>query len=118
MRYLSKIIEKDWQLQKMIFIGGPRQVGKTTYALSLLHQDANESTPGYYNWDNLIHRQRILNYEINSVSDVILFDEIHKYPDWRNFLKGFFDTNKKIDESFFFFHCLFSPLSFLTCVAT
>jgi predicted AAA+ superfamily ATPase len=25
----------------------------------------------------------------------IIFDEIHKYPHWKNFLKGFFDTHEK-----------------------
>ena len=33
--------------RKMVFIGGPRQVGKTTLALSLLGKGADETHPAY-----------------------------------------------------------------------
>ena len=36
----------------MVFVGGPRQVGKTTVALSLLGSAADESSPAYLNWDH------------------------------------------------------------------
>lgn len=82
---------------KMAFLVGPRQVGKTTTSLSLLTGQI------YLNWDNQEHRKIILkgpaaiiNYagidSIEKEKKYIIFDEIHKYPKWKNFLKGFFDT--------------------------
>ena len=47
-RYSAKEIHKDLQ-KKMVFIGGPRQVGKTTLALDILQGDENH--PAYLNWD-------------------------------------------------------------------
>jgi hypothetical protein len=35
----------------MAFVGGPRQVGKTTFALSLLGEGHDESSPAYLSWD-------------------------------------------------------------------
>jgi predicted AAA+ superfamily ATPase len=29
---------------------------------------------------------------LSSAAQTILFDELHKYPRWKQFLKGFFDT--------------------------
>ena len=46
-RYIQSAIIDD--LQKMVFVGGPRQVGKTTVALSILQSD--EQHPAYFNWD-------------------------------------------------------------------
>ena len=44
----------------MVFVGGPRQVGKTTVALSLLGSAADESSPAYLNWDYPLDREAIL----------------------------------------------------------
>ncbi|MBI4229698.1 MAG: ATP-binding protein [Planctomycetes bacterium] len=79
----------------MIFVTGPRQVGKTTTCRN--HADS------YANWDNLDDRERILGgpaklverLHLNRLSQrtpTALFDELHKYPRWKQFLKGFFDT--------------------------
>ena len=51
-RYLSLQVKKDLR-RKMVFVGGPRQVGKTTLARSLLKSDA-----GYLSWDVPEHRER------------------------------------------------------------
>ncbi len=45
-RYLFSQLKKDLK-KKMILLAGPRQVGKTTFARSLL---TRRST--YFNWDN------------------------------------------------------------------
>lgn len=83
-RYLATQILKDLD-KKMVFVGGPRQVGKTTLAKDLL------PTPeGYLNWDVAEHRERILNKEF-PLSPLWVFDEIHKYRNWRNYLKGIYD---------------------------
>lgn len=86
-RYLSDQIKKDLE-SKMVFLGGPRQVGKTTLALNLFSEDC------YLNWDYPEDREKILNLELPATSTLI-FDEIHKYKKWRNYLKGLYDKNKK-----------------------
>jgi len=87
-RYLAEQIVKDLKA-KMVFLGGPRQVGKTTLAKQIL-PDKN----GYLNWDIAEHREKILKREL-PVSKTIVFDEIHKYRSWRNYLKGIYDKSGK-----------------------
>lgn len=84
-RYLLPYIEKDLK-KKMVFLGGPRQVGKTTLALNLL-----KTPKAYYNWDVADHRKDILE-RIFYKNSLLVFDEIHKYRSWRNYLKGLYDN--------------------------
>jgi predicted AAA+ superfamily ATPase len=84
-RYLSRQVRRDLQ-RKMVFVGGARQVGKTTLARSMLKSDA-----GYLSWDIPEHRERILKRELPT-SSIWAFDEIHKYRGWRNYLKGIYDA--------------------------
>lgn len=88
-RYLSSQIGRDLR-RKMVFLGGPRQVGKTTLARALL----GRATRGYLSWDVDEHRERILRRELPPVKFLVL-DEIHKYRRWRNFLKGLFDAGPR-----------------------
>lgn len=83
-RYLRPQVERDLP-RKMVFVAGPRQVGKTTMARGLPNADG-----GYLNWDVAEHRERILKREL-PVNPIWVFDEIHKYRSWRNYLKGIFD---------------------------
>src|SRR5512137_1164811 len=83
-RYLKTQIEKDLSA-KMVFVAGPRQVGKTTLARSL-----PKAGRGYLNWDIFEHREQILRRELPP-SGLWIFDEIHKYRGWRNLLKGLYD---------------------------
>lgn len=84
-RYLKSQIKKDLT-RKMVFVGGPRQVGKTTLAKSFL-----TNNKGYLNWDIPEDRERILKKEFYP-TNLWIFDEIHKYRSWRNFLKGVYDN--------------------------
>jgi hypothetical protein len=70
----------------MVFVAGPRQVGKTTMARRLPDAEA-----GYLNWDVAEHREHILKREL-PVAPIWIFDEIHKYRSWRNYLKGVYDS--------------------------
>ena len=81
--------------RQMAFVSGPRQVGKTTTCR--LFADA------YVNWDDANHRDRVLAGPQHVAGDLgldrlaakkplVLFDELHKFPRWKQFLKGFFDT--------------------------
>ncbi|MGI9549077.1 MAG: ATP-binding protein [Bdellovibrionales bacterium] len=91
-RYLQSCIQKDLN-KKMVFVYGPRQVGKTTLSLSFLKK-GSEKHPAYFNWDYLKDRQRFLKLELPAHQKILIFDEIHKYKHWRNHLKGIYDKNK------------------------
>ena len=80
--------------KKMVFMGGPRQVGKTTLALSLLGADANEKHPAYLNWDHPLVPSRVRKMELPKNETLLIFDEIHKYARWRNLIKGIYDTER------------------------
>ena len=77
----------------MVFIGGPRQVGKTTFALSFLSEPTGKH-PAYLNWDNIATRSSLLKGELPAKEEYIVLDEIHKFARWRNLVKGFYDTDK------------------------
>ena len=85
-RYLRATVAADLS-RKMVFIGGPRQVGKTLLARSLLPRPDCE-----LNYDIAAHRQAILKHQLPA-GDFWFFDEIHKFRGWRNFLKGLFDEH-------------------------
>jgi len=56
-RYLGSTIE-DCLQRKMVFVGGPRQVGKTTLCLNFL-SPSSVSNPAYLNWDDLTDRSTL-----------------------------------------------------------
>jgi predicted AAA+ superfamily ATPase len=87
-RYLTRQVKQDLA-RKMVFVAGPRQVGKTTLSRAL-----PGGVSGYLNWDDPAHRERILKRELPP-SGLWVFDEIHKYRKWRNYLKGLYDTKPK-----------------------
>jgi predicted AAA+ superfamily ATPase len=91
-RYLYTYILKDLK-KKMVFLGGPRQVGKTTLSQELI-PEYHDGHLAYLNWDSDIDRVRIKNREWPKDSKLIVLDEIHKYKGWRNLVKGFYDTLK------------------------
>jgi hypothetical protein len=87
-RTISAQVEKDLK-KKMVFIGGARQVGKTTMAKSVLTDEGV-----YMNWDIAEHRESIMKNEIPE-AQMIIFDELHKNIQWRQYLKGIFDLYGK-----------------------
>ncbi|MCD4674999.1 MAG: ATP-binding protein [Desulfobacula sp.] len=91
MRYLYENILNDLK-RKMVFIGGPRQVGKTTLAKTIL--DQAYSSGRYFNWDYTEDRQDLLAERWQSDNGLIIFDELHKYRNWKNWIKGVYDTNE------------------------
>lgn len=94
-RYLSEWIEEDLA-HRMVFIGGPRQVGKTTVALALLGDARREQAPAYLNWDLLADRDDILAGRLPTNEPRIVLDEIHKFADWRGLVKGIYDKNRSV----------------------
>lgn len=91
-RYLTENILEDLT-GKMVFIGGARQVGKTTLAKKIISK--NFSYSGYYNWDYPPDRKKIMNFEFPGENGLLIFDEIHKYKKWKTTIKGLFDTHKE-----------------------
>ncbi|MFM8358771.1 MAG: AAA family ATPase, partial [Verrucomicrobiota bacterium] len=87
-RSLASQIQRDLQ-RKMVFVGGPRQVGKTTLARTLVGDPV-----GYLNWDVPYDRERILRGEL-PLAPLLALDEIHKYRDWRSFVKGLYDGRRE-----------------------
>ena len=83
-RYLTEQIRSDLE-RKMVFVSGPRQVGKTTLAREILPDPA-----GYLNWDVPEHRDAILRGRLPA-TEVLVFDELHKFHGWRGWLKGLYD---------------------------
>ncbi len=91
------------KLRQMVFLMGPRQVGKTTVSLETA---AEWPTHFYFNWDNpaekllfieapnALAKQAGLDELLEEVP-ILVFDEIHKFGKWKNFLKGFFDKYEK-----------------------
>jgi predicted AAA+ superfamily ATPase len=74
---------------KIVFITGPRQVGKTWLALDIAKEFKN---PLYLNYDRLEDRNIIRSENWLSRTDLLIFDEIHKMSGWKQFVKGIFDT--------------------------
>lgn len=81
----------------MAFIAGPRQIGKTTAVQRFL---ADQGQPRlYYNWDAPTVKRRFAANRVFFIEDLpaerphpwVAFDEIHKYPQWKNLLKGYYD---------------------------
>jgi predicted AAA+ superfamily ATPase len=91
---------KIWQElasdKSMIFLVGPRQAGKTTLARIISGSFANNL---YFNWDIAEHRTNFMQNPLfftaverqDASIPLIILDEIHKYRDWKNYLKGVYD---------------------------
>ena len=85
--------------RQMVFLAGPRQVGKTTISKATTQLTDHFV---YLNWDFIEDQTLILQgpqalinqYELtvsHPKKTILVLDEIHKYKQWRNFLKGFYD---------------------------
>lgn len=92
--YQTMVEEHLRAYRQMVFLSGPRQVGKTTICESI--------ATTYLSWDDEDVRRAVQSgqrtladrYALDSVSDgekIVVCDEIHKYSRWKQFLKGFFD---------------------------
>jgi predicted AAA+ superfamily ATPase len=70
----------------MVLLAGPRQVGKSTLARDLL-----DSAGVYLNWDIRKDQPLIRQQAWPKSASLVVLDEIHKAPHWKNLLKGVAD---------------------------
>jgi predicted AAA+ superfamily ATPase len=94
--YEAALKEHFAENRQMAFLTGPRQVGKTTTCRAVARGGP------YLNWDSQDDRALVLRgpravadalrlHELRAQPPTVVFDELHKYPKWRGFLKGFYD---------------------------
>lgn len=87
-RFQKQAILSDLQ-KKMVLLAGPRQAGKTTLAKTIAHEFASSV---YLTYDRSEDRKIILDEAWLPSVELIILDEIHKMPKWKNYLKGVYDT--------------------------
>ena len=75
--------------KKIVFIIGPRQVGKTWLAKDIAK---NFNKPVYLNYDSIQDKKIIHSESWLNSTDLLILDELHKMKRWKNHLKGIFDT--------------------------
>ncbi|MFH1772282.1 MAG: ATP-binding protein [Candidatus Omnitrophota bacterium] len=90
--------------KQMIFLTGPRQSGKTTLSKEIIKNYPNNI---YFNWDIIPNKKMLIDNptffeqlnRVDSSRPLIVLDEIHKYVNWKNYLKSIYDQFK--DEYLF-----------------
>ncbi len=97
-RAIYQSLWKDLSAEKsMIFLSGPRQVGKTTFMREIIAKGYPHTT--YFNWDIVDNKKTLLQdpYFFQAVDTegpgrpLVILDEIHKYRHWKSYLKGAYD---------------------------
>ena len=86
-RYLDDLVATDLQ-RKMVLLTGPRQVGKTTLCRQMMERFPSSQ---YLNWDVAADRAILQRQTWGARTRFLALDEIHKMPDWKNWLKGVVD---------------------------
>ena len=87
-RYISDKICDDLK-KEMVFVTGPRQVGKTFLAKDISSKFSN---PVYLNYDDQTDASIIRKASWSRNAGIIVLDEIHKMKEWKQHLKGIYDT--------------------------
>lgn len=87
-RSIETHIKKDLS-KKIILLSGPRQVGKTTLSKMM------SNNYDYFNYDSAQDRLAVLEKSWDRKKELIIFDELHKMNNWKGWLKGVYDTEKR-----------------------
>lgn len=75
--------------KKIALLVGPRQAGKTWLAKDVSKSFSNSL---YLNYDDTKDREKIHKQSWLESTDLLIFDELHKMPNWKTYLKGIYDT--------------------------
>jgi len=78
--------------KKMVFLVGPRQVGKTWLARDIAKHFTHSL---YLNFDQVKNRSIIRERAWLENVELLILDELHKMPDWKNYLQSVYDTKPK-----------------------
>lgn len=84
-RSITNSLKEDLN-NKIVLLSGPRQVGKTTLSKKL------GLTYEYLNYDDSELRKILMNRSWRRDVDLVIFDELHKKPKWKSWIKGIYDT--------------------------
>jgi len=90
-RSLEPVIRQDLA-DKMVFLAGPRQVGKTTLARRVLD---GWDGGAYLSWDSREDRREIKAARWPGGNALVVLDELHKWRGWKGWLKGEFDRHRE-----------------------
>lgn len=85
--------QRDWKQSPMLFVTGPRQVGKT--------HEVKKLSKAYFNWDTHEVKKAYLKdpYFFRTGANWIIFDEIHKRKkDWKKILKSCYDSPDRTEN--------------------
>lgn len=75
--------------KKMVILVGPRQAGKTWMAKRIAQEFSNSL---YLNYDQVLDQKIMLEQSWLPSTELLILDELHKMPLWKNYLKGVYDT--------------------------
>lgn len=89
-RHLTALVQRDLE-EKMVFVAGPRQCGKTTLARQVLAALGGE----YFDWDVSAHRRLLRDEALPAGAGLWVFDELHKMRGWQRWLKGVYDLHAR-----------------------
>src|SRR5436309_14899170 len=89
-RYLESPVREDLAA-KMVFVAGPRQVGRTTLAQQILEASGSGV---FLSWDNRDDRREIQAARWPGGSALVVLDELHKWRGWKGWLKGEYDKHR------------------------
>jgi len=120
-RYIKDIWDKLLPDKSLILLAGPRQSGKTTFAQDIAAKDFQDVV--YFNWDIDADKRKLIADPVffskipkSSISSkpLVILDEIHKYRDWKNYLKGVYEEKPGIHLQAGILSSIFSPLHYLS----
>lgn len=75
--------------RKIVLVVGPRQARKTWLAKQIAGEFSHSV---YLNYDHGPDRDIIHDEAWLAITNLLVLDEIHKMPQWKNYLKGVYDT--------------------------
>jgi predicted AAA+ superfamily ATPase len=87
-RIQKEVILKDLE-KKIVLLVGPRQAGKTWLAKDIAREFKNSV---YLNYDQVFDREIMHAQSWIATTELLILDELHKMENWKNYLKGIYDT--------------------------